>query len=591
MGAAAFTPTITVPTRVLHIVGTAHARWHALAQAVAAGIGSGPRGSLRVVPQGTITPAEEAAGVRWLVLVDSPEAALAHWVAADGEGTPGEALATWSDSARRLLNHVHASRGRCLLIDAEEAAANADGLAATLSGWLGVACGDLTSTQLPAAGALQRLVAREICSGDGRVALLHDELQASCVSLHVQSAAPTAATAAYRVTAGLDALSDLRRATDAQRRLANEQTLRRHGELMARQLHQALEELDALAGRARALERQLAEARETPPAARTTPDATNLKSHRAGSARITHVRDAAPHREVRFSVNHLTLGERQFPTMALKLVEHRGLPGIAIFAGADGSRALARWEPSGEEDGRSYVLLIPHDVAGRCRLDLLGKDDWRSVQGLAELLSAAVHEAGTHLANHWSVIARRLLVQLRQLPLRLRYDRLEVSAASVDSDPVLDILIDQAMMGERVLPPARLRWRPRAATQRLLWLLDADSADDPPLAHWPVREDGTLQPELALPLGPGFSWQDRLRWWSNLGQTDRELALSIVDTLRAAVGLLPDGDVPSGSSRPKSELERAASGLRRSADQTLVLARLNRVIRRLIRRVGRGRSR
>jgi hypothetical protein len=224
------------------------------------------------------------------------------------------------------------------------------------------------------------------------------------------------------------------------------------------------------------------------------------------------------------------------------------------------------------------MLLVPGDSLGRQRLERLGARDWQTVLGLARLLQATVEQAGASLAAHWPVVASRLLVQLQSLRPRLRYDQLDVELDTEhqDQSPQLTLRLEGLSYGERTLNPVQIRWRPRAARHRLVWQLDGEGVSDAPLATWPTRSDGSLETELALPVGPGFGRLQRMRWWATLPAVDRDLLLALLDALPAAVqrldGAPPAKALPAGLN--SAALLNAAHGMRTDAKRSVTAGRL-----------------
>lgn len=253
----------------------------------------------------------------------------------------------------------------------------------------------------------------------------------------------------------------------------------------------------------------------------------------AGSVVVDHVSDKPPHRELRLTADAVALGERVHDHLRLKLVEHEGRPGIVLLATPGLPLPLSQWQPAGREAGTEFMLLIPADPQGRSALSRLGSADWQTVLALSDWLRGAVAEQATALAPHWSSVAGRLFTQVRAVPPRLRYDVLQ-TALDAREPAILEISLRGVMFGLDKLADITLRWRIDGQGPAIAWVLPRQEPNQPPLANWPIQDDGSLQPTCPWALGPGFGWVQRMRWWHALPAHEHALLMGLIDTLRAA---------------------------------------------------------
>jgi hypothetical protein len=658
--------------RRLQVGGTPFGGWAALAQAAAQALSAKTQASGWLVqlheqppPAGTSAPPHD----RWLLFVESPARALdaalttAAARASAVESAPVSAImAAWREGSRLWLNHAHALPGRCLLVDAEEARANPDGLAAVLAGWLGASLESLPLAETPPRDALLQLLTYTLATNDRRAIQLHAELQASCITLPGQPEAPAnngddgdKALTRYLQLAGVESqnlkrakqhgelLEDLRETRQALQRESDRhaetnrqiellhadrvelQRSRQHSQLLLAQLHQLQEDMEALlerrqqeqASRATAeaaserersqllmtlraelqrarqegqllqaqlhqtqeeLEALLAREREARLELETlVANAGHGIAVRAKGSRLCAVRDQAPHRELQIDFDQVVIGTQTWPQLTLRLVEHEGRPGLVVFASLNEPNALAQWRPNGSEDGRELLLLVPQDASGSLQLAHMGASDWQIVQAMARLLQGAVAEHGASLAAHWTVVAARLQVQLQAMPPRLRYDGIEVAA-----DPGtqgVQVRLSGVLHGDRALAPISLRVTAGGAGS-LSWLLDGGTTE-PPLAAWPTQGDGTLAETLSVPTGAGTSWRQRMRWWTTLDETDRDLLLGLLDTLPAALSHADAEALPPG--QRAARMTETARRLRGVARRATVAGRVGLALRRMFR--------
>ena len=294
----------------------------------------------------------------------------------------------------------------------------------------------------------------------------------------------------------------------------------------------------------------------------------------AASARqavVVASRNEPPHCHADIALDDLRIGERQWPTLRVRLVEHDTHPGL-LFWSEEGRQPLSAWATNGDEDGRAFLLLVPDSPDGRQRLLSLGSRDWQCVVGVAGVLQRCLADAGDGAAR-WAGVAARLCRQLAHLPARLRYDEASVAG---EGDSV-DVVFRGASHGSIALGALRLRWWPQQ--QRIDWR----APDDPqqvPLATWPVDAGGRLQPGLTLPVGPAFGSAQRRRLWAALPAADRALVLAVLDALPGAARQTDAAAWPAGTSPQGLSAQGAA--LHKQARRTLASLRLRDLGRRLL---------
>lgn len=160
--------------------------------------------------------AEAYPGACYLVLVEAPAQALAAELLVDDACQATEVLDRWVASARRILRHLHAHPGRCLVLDAAEA--RQDRALATLL------CRERTGIALrepaedaPALGGpdpLALYLADAMASRHPASAAAYAELQAACQPLTDELAAPRARPDIHTAAVQLRVLEAARKAVD-----------------------------------------------------------------------------------------------------------------------------------------------------------------------------------------------------------------------------------------------------------------------------------------------------------------------------------------------------------------------------------------
>lgn len=287
---------------------------------------------------------------------------------------------------------------------------------------------------------------------------------------------------------------------------------------------------------------------------------------RAGTAipslRLLHAQEDPPHRHLHFAVDAMQIEGQATPAAEIRLVEHHGHPGMAIFA--LGKRTfISAWQPHGREDARSFMLFVPNDHAGEQALQRLGTTDWVRLRHVAMLL--AQHLQGSAAPDGWCETAQRLVAQLQGLPARLRYD--DVRTVTDVGDPRSIVLtFDGAAYGDRVLGSVQLHWD---SPQGLLrWRRDGGV----PLSAWPVGSDGTLAEHFVLPVNHASAWRAS-------PAADRRLLLALLEALPGVLAQGPDPAVPADPAR--REWVAAAIRVHRRARR----AEWSRVWRSMLRRL------
>lgn len=571
----------------VHLLGTQPATWVPIARALQQALeGSGT--VVVAMPDGGAANTRDGPAVESnalvIAFVDSPARVLAQWVASGTTGTASAVLDDWRESARHLLQRVHRDSGRCLIFDAAEAAAAPDALARAVAQRLS----SLPDTALAVDGmtqpdALCIALAQHLCSADTASADLFSELHAASAPLGkeiglAESAAADSATEEpvhrYRALLAGAGGSGLERPGNA----ADFEALREENELLLLQLHRVQEQLEHYHLQQKALE-----------------DASDRFGWRGVSpfahsaVHLLGQHDRAPHLHLHFAVENVRSGAREIARLEVRLLDHLGRPGIAVFS-TRSNEALAGWHATGDEAGRPFMALIPSDHQSRLLLQRLGTADWQLVNHLAQAIQRFLGGEGSHLGARWQVAAARLCRQLSDMPPRLRYDRLQLGRVEIDGGLPLELNFGRASYGDRLLDQVRLRWQAagsggKADTPSLRWLRPEDPASLP-LAAWPVGEDGLLAAAFTLPVGDGSDTRHKRQQWESLSAGDRALVLAVLDGLPGAAERTPESAMAGGANH--ATLVREAVALHKEGRRAVALLGLRDLVRRVVRRAGGG---
>jgi hypothetical protein len=300
--------------------------------------------------------------------------------------------------------------------------------------------------------------------------------------------------------------------------------------------------------------------------------------------------DHGPHRHIDAHLHGLRSPAQGPQQQLVRLVCHHGRAGLALFGHLGKTTPLRAWTPNIQEGHRSGLLLVPGDPQGDACLEQLGTSDWLTVLGLVQLLEGELARSAMAGATGWRVIASRLLMQLREVPLRLRFDSVQVELTAPAGAPLALVVHFAAPLHDsETFSTISLRWQPEArwhddpAQAPLQWLLPAGAGEVPGLANWPVDALGLPLPWLALPVGPGLPAKAQRAAWDAFWPRERSLMLAVLDALPHCATAVETATLPAGWTADR--LERAAVALGEDTRRQLEPRRWQRA---LWRRLGRA---
>lgn len=552
---------------------------------------------------------ELAPGTRCLVLVVDPAQALAAAFEADPALDIGASLRAWCAGARMVLRAAHRQPRRFVFIEAGQLLAAPDALGPLLQSWALSLPNDAERRPAPVGpSAAWVLVAERLVSADPEAGSLRQELLASCVD--VAPAAPPLAAAWAAGHEAAQALAALRR--DALAAGDLRESLRRRQDELADARTETRRLVADLRGREAALQslqdahvqrgeelksertekavvveqvlqlqdelqRQLRQARDRERSA-LFGVAVDWPTPVVGRPRRRQVSDRPPHRHLEFELASLQSGGRRVAPVTVRLIEHQGRPGLAFLAPPNGHRPLAAWQVHGREGERELMLMVPGDEPGRRLLERLGTADWWVVNAVALALQRTLAGSGAEADTRWRVLAARLCAQLREMPARLRYDAIEAASPHAAPDTI-ELRFLRTVHGDRAIGTLTLLWH--AGGPGLQWVA-ADPCGPPPLAGWPVQEDGRLQAQIDLTSATGATTGAALAWWRGWSAPDRELLRALADAVPAAAAALDrDAGLAAHRAAFAADAERFARRSRGVARRLVLSSAARSVWRRL----------
>lgn len=298
-----------------------------------------------------------------------------------------------------------------------------------------------------------------------------------------------------------------------------------------------------------------------------------------GEVRSADANDDPPYRGLSFMLRRVRAGNRPLADTQVRLVEHHGHPGLAVFQHSGGDAPLLQaWRESGREGDRAYLLLVPTDAHCLPALQAMDGSDWQHLLAVVARMVVELRRGPAAQRKTWLSLACRLSEQLQELPAQLRHGGVQGTVADGGQDLLLQIR--QLSWGVRRLDELSLRWQPDGSL-RGLGLQCADDGSVP-LLSWPEDEQGDSPQVFWLPLGSHRS-EEVLAHWARLPQPDRLFVQVLLDALPRLVADLPATAVSQG-------LVAAAQVLQTEARQTLFAppappaGLMRRVARRLLRR-------
>ena len=500
----------------LFTLGTPFGGWQQLVQSLA-----GPMAnvcSLDAAQAERLTAQSEDA--RFLIWVESPAQALAHWLEQGGQGDAAHVLALWLTAAKQIERLVQLHLPRCLVVLAEEARAQPREFASLLKRWLGLKLDNSTVAPAtpPAASAapdpLATLLTERVAAQNAACMRAFSGLYASCVAL--VEGEPTAGSAAQ-----INPVAAISNYQELSRRAAGTVALREH-------LAQAEKDLETSRQDHQALAAELAKYRQAADAAR--------------DASVAQIEDLHAEKRAATQENELLL--LQLHQVQEELERHY-LEHKASAAATAATNQKAAQEKIGAEAASSRQAEQAASTARAASASQL--EELRTQQQAAaqenELLLLQLHQVQEEL-EHYYLAWRELSTKVVATAGTSRFEvgRVEIGTER-DSPPhrELCLVLHQVQAGGRKLPqvharlvehhgrpgiaffeadgtePALAAWRPNGheGERGYMLLVPADEAARPLLQHmgradWDFTEAVAATIERALqesPTAASARWQ------------------------------------------------------------------------------------
>ncbi len=295
------------------------------------------------------------------------------------------------------------------------------------------------------------------------------------------------------------------------------------------------------------------------------------------------------HRHLDLSLHDAEPPTGRMARLRLRLVDHRGMPGLALLRSAQDAPPIGGWVTHGHEGDNAYCLLIPGDRHSARLWQHLGAGDWRFLMTLVLTLDASLLDAATarRELGPWHTVVRQLRMQLWNIAPRLRYDAVEVfGEQAADGQVCVRMEFRGAVYGWNELGTVTLWWRADSdydenpeLTTVACSALGSDGRPGPLWSAWPRTPDGQWAAKASLPVGPRMDAATRRQLWASLPAPDRQLMLSLLDAMPAA------RDATGVTVPPQTAtIGQAARLLHKQARRTMLQLELRRVARGLMKR-------
>ena len=167
-----------------------------------------------------------------------------------------------------------------------------------------------------------------------------------------------------------------------------------------------------------------------------------------------------PHCQVDYIFENVELFERRWSRLEVRLVEHHGRAGLAIFQPRDNQPPLHHWRPTGQEAGRDFMLLVPNDRPSNEQLVGAPTSDLLLVRGTITKILGHLSLHGGGGISVWISVARRLLQELDELPERVHYDSVKASCTQENGRTVLGFDLIKSYFRGQCVGNFYFTWKP-----------------------------------------------------------------------------------------------------------------------------------
>lgn len=379
-------------------------------------------------------------GADLIVFAECPNILIAQNPAA-----PDTTLAGWKASAATLLGLWQKNRKRTTILDWSECLADPGGIAAWCAARFGSEAGiAVGSTDAPQKPSAARVIAGLIVSRDRQAIRLWKELESASQPISKRSpeqVSPSPEAALVELSRHQENLAAEHAALKAllvtlERQHSSLSTL--HSGLVAERdtlLAKLAAANKALTKTEQGLTRGLRDAFSESEVYYERWKSCEASSRDGGLLSVGAIvrgltKDELPHRQIDFKFESVSLLGRNWRSLPVRLVEHDGNAGLVLFNPFGNANApLYHWQPDGRENGVDYMLFVVRNKISRDRLFSCPASDLVLMRTLSAHILGHLSVHGGAPDKRWSALARRLIVEIDEIPERLHYDSVSATPA------------------------------------------------------------------------------------------------------------------------------------------------------------------
>jgi chromosome segregation ATPase len=132
--------------------------------------------------------------------------------------------------------------------------------------------------------------------------------------------------------------------------------------------------------------------------------------------------EVGEHQHLNYTLRGIKHLGRKFNQLDVRIVDHRGNPGILIFEPNPEERAFYGWTKTGEENGRKFMLVIPSDKWGKDFLIRCTTNDILLVKDITANINKELLKKQSLSNKKWEIMCSEILKSICINGMKLHYD-------------------------------------------------------------------------------------------------------------------------------------------------------------------------
>jgi uncharacterized coiled-coil DUF342 family protein len=134
--------------------------------------------------------------------------------------------------------------------------------------------------------------------------------------------------------------------------------------------------------------------------------------------------EVGEHQHLNYTLRDITHLGRKFSRLDVRIVEHKGNPGVVIMEPMGEERPFYAWERHGEEKGRGFMLIIPTEKKGKEWLVRATTNDLLLTKDIVNYIQKDLLQKESD--QKWCKICTEVQLGIDNIPMRLHYDNVKV---------------------------------------------------------------------------------------------------------------------------------------------------------------------